>query len=98
MESHFRSVQYILSVIHVKPDLNYICFGFLWYLEDISEGLSGQLVVDDGEEFADRPQEAGGLHTLSQQVLYGGKDVDFCLLKQKQSDVKVPLNLADRPI
>lgn len=51
------------------------------YLEDISEGLPGQLVVDDGEEFAERLQEGGGLHTLSQQVLHCGQDVDFCLLK-----------------
>lgn len=82
----------------MKSEVNQIFFYFLWYLEDISEGLSGQLVVDDGEEFADRPQEGGGLHTLSQQVLYGGQDVDFCLLKQKQSRVQVPLNLAYRPI
>lgn len=51
------------------------------YLEDAGEGLSGQLVVNDGEEFAERLQEGGGLHTLTQQVLHGGQDVDFCLLQ-----------------
>ena len=51
------------------------------HLEDVDEGPSGQLVVNDGEEFAERPQEGRGLHALSQQVLYGGQDVDFCLLK-----------------
>lgn len=51
------------------------------YLEDVGEGLSGQLVVNDGEKLAEWPQEGGGLHTLLEQVLYGGQDVDFCLLK-----------------
>lgn len=53
----------------------------LLYLEDIYKGLSGQLVVDDGEEFAERPQEGGWLQALSQQVLNSGQDVNFCLLK-----------------
>lgn len=61
-----------------KPN---ILLSSLLYLEDISEGLPGQLVVDDGEEFAERPQEGGGLHTLPQQVLHCGQDVDFRLLK-----------------
>lgn len=64
-----------------------ILLGFQLYLEDSSEGLPGQLVVDDGEEFAERAQEGRGLHTLSQQVLYGGQDVNFCLLKQTLSGV-----------
>lgn len=54
----------------------------LLYLEDVGEGLPGQLVVDDGEEFAERPEEGGRLHALSQQILHGGQDVDFHLLKQ----------------
>lgn len=57
------------------------------YLEHVNEGLPGQLVVDDGEESAERPQEGGGLRTLSQQVLHCGEDVDFCLLKQTHSKV-----------
>lgn len=52
----------------------------LSYLEDIGEGLSGQLVLDDGEEFAERLQEGRWLHALAQQVLHRGQDVDFCLL------------------
>ena len=58
-----------------------ILSGALLYLEHADEGLPGQLVVDDGEESAERPQEGGGLRTLSQQVLHCGEDVDFCLLK-----------------
>ena len=54
----------------------------LLYLEDSGEGLPGDLVVNDGEEFGERPQEGGGLLRLPQQVLDGGQDVDLCLLKQ----------------
>lgn len=58
----------------------------LVHLEDSGEGLPGQLSVDDGEEFAERPQEDGGLHTLSQQVLHCGQDVNFCLLKRTRTE------------
>lgn len=62
----------------------------LLYLEDSSEGLPGQLVVNGGEEFAERPQEGGGLHTLPQQVLDGGQDVNHRLLKQTNTKKRFP--------
>lgn len=54
---------------------------YLSYLEDAGERLSRQLVVNNGEEFAERPQEGGGLDALLQQILYGGQDVHLCLLE-----------------
>lgn len=62
-------------------------FGSLQYLEDIVQGLPGQLVVNDGEEFAERPQEGRRLHTLSQQVLQRCQNVDCYLLKQTHNKV-----------
>lgn len=56
------------------------------YLEDIGEGLPGQLVLDDGEEFAERLQEGRWLQALAQQVLHRGQDVDFCLLQSSRSN------------
>lgn len=55
---------------------------YLSYLEDAGERLSRQLVVNNGEEFAERPQEGGGLDALLQQILYGGQDVHLCLLER----------------
>lgn len=76
--NHSKISLIIWDVITSKPNT---WFNSLLYLEDISEGLPGQLVVDDGEESAERPQEGGGLHTLPQQVLHCGQDVNFCLLE-----------------
>lgn len=53
------------------------------YLEDGGEGLSGQLVVEDGEQSTDRLEEGGGIRTLSQQVLDCSQDVNLGLLKKQ---------------
>lgn len=52
------------------------------YLENAGESLSGQLVVNDSEEFSEWLQEGGGPNALPQQVLDGGQKVNLCLLGQ----------------
>lgn len=54
------------------------------YLKDADERLSGQLVLDDREELAEGLQEGWGTHTLTQQVLDCGQDVQFCLLRRRK--------------
>lgn len=66
----------MVGIVETRPTV----MRLVLYLEDGDKRLSGQLVLDDEEEFAEGLQEEWGPHALAQQVLDGGQDVELCLL------------------
>lgn len=58
------------------------------YLENTDKSLSGQLVLDNGKEFAEGLQKGWRPNALAQQVLDSGQDVEFCLLSTRTTTKK----------